>query len=624
MKNKKLTFLRRMSAFLLCVLALLSLSVTAFAAEGDMTYTTEGGTWVLVSEVTDEATGIATKTYGMDTNDDGKYEITLVQNGSQWDYYFTVTDETAKYYVTELLNNGLGDRYTLKDENGNPLAYAIMTGGELSIYNVDDTYRPPESGSLKLSKVLDGSGDAEGSPDTIFAFDVTLSYGGNAPEITGLLTGFCTYGNVSFTWAEESGSYTAAARVYLKAGESVEMTGIPAGVSYSVTELEKDGYALVSWSGSMVDPSAEGALPQELTWSGSPSGTIEKDREISVTCTNERSEAPPPGPGGSSGSIVVKKTVRTTAGAGVPDDETGFSYRAVFGGLSAGGSYSYTVYGAGGTAIGEAASIQTMADGSAVVDFTLKNGERAVFEGLPVGCTYQILEYAAAGYTASYEIENFTGVASSRGENFEDNQNLTTGNETLDEEEANKGADDSVAVHFINTVPAPEPERATVSVTVNKVWEDADRVDHTGDEVTVYLMQAASLEDMQNYYGDMIEAVILDGSEDAPWEFTFADLDLYQDEENTKLYYYYVQEQELDGYHAGIESHYVTVKNDANEDVPDYTQSYSFTITNRTSRELPMTGGAGTALFTPGGLAIAAGALVFGCGLRRRRERRTK
>lgn len=72
--------------------------------------------------MTDETTGIVTKTYGMDTNGDGKYEITLVQNGSRWDYYFTVTDETAKYYVTELLNNGLGDRYTLKDENGNPLA----------------------------------------------------------------------------------------------------------------------------------------------------------------------------------------------------------------------------------------------------------------------------------------------------------------------------------------------------------------------------------------------------------------------------------------------------------------------------------------------------------------------
>lgn len=626
MKNKKL---RRLSVFLLCVLALLSLCVTAFAAEGDISYTTEGGSWVLVSEATDETTGIVTRTYGMDTNTDGNYEITLVQNGSQWDYYFSVTDASAEYYVTEILNNNLGDIYTLKDGNGNPLAFATLTGGEVTIYNVDDTYKPPETGSLKLSKALEtpAAPETPGDPvepdTTMFAFDVTLSYSGDDPKITELLTGFRTYGPVSFTWGSEGGAYTATARLYLKAGESVEMTGIPAGVSYAITELDKEGYELVSWTGSTLDTTQEGAAPQELTWTGTPTGTVMESQEISVTCTNKKVEVIPPPPPGPTGCVVVKKTVRTTAGAEVPEDRTDFSYRAVFGGLIVDGSYTYTVYGADGVSLGEAVALQTLEDGSAVANFTLKNGEQAVFEGLPVDCTYQIVEYAAQGYTASYEIQGFTGVASSRGENSVDNQNLTTGNETLDEDEAGKTPAESVTVHFTNTVPEPEPERVPISVAVNKVWEDADKVDHTGDEVTIYLMQATSLEDMQNKFGNMIETAVLDGSEEIPWQYTFTDLDLYQDEANTKLYYYYVEEQEVDGYYVGIQSHYETVKNENNEDVPDYTKNYSFTVTNRTSRELPKTGGAGTSLFTLGGLAIATGALVYGCGSRRRRERRT-
>lgn len=45
----------------------------------------------------------------------------------------------------------------------------------------------------------------------------------------------------------------------------------------------------------------------------------------------------------------------------------------------------------------------------------------------------------------------------------------------------------------------------------------------------------------------------------------------------------------------------------------------SFAVENSTGQVLPHTGGAGTTMFTLGGLALMAAALVYGCGLRRRR-----
>jgi LPXTG-motif cell wall-anchored protein len=45
-------------------------------------------------------------------------------------------------------------------------------------------------------------------------------------------------------------------------------------------------------------------------------------------------------------------------------------------------------------------------------------------------------------------------------------------------------------------------------------------------------------------------------------------------------------------------------------------------VTNTAGAELPMTGGTGTLKYTLGGLVMMAGALVYGFGLRRRRERR--
>ena len=604
MKNHKRPLLRRLPAWLVGILVLLALSVTAFATEtirrnsGTYEYTTKGYTWEKVSEATDETTGVTTRTWGMDTDNDGKHNITLVQNGNEWTYHFSVYDENAKYYVTEVLNNGKDKTYTLKDADGNPIPYATIEegAGEVVIYNAAENYGLPDYGSLKLTKKLtDSEGNEVTDQETLFVFDVTLTYekpeGGDAVDITPLLTGSQNYGDVNFTWSvSEEKVYTAAARITLKAGESTNMTDIPAGVSYAVTELT-EGY--------------------DTVWSGNPTGIIEKETEISVTCTNKEPDTPPD-PETEKGRILVKKTVRTTEGTEVPEDTTEFSYRAVFGGLTAGSTYVCTVYDKDGAPVPDKTdtTFTPLADGSAVVDFALTNGQYILFDSLPVGAAYQVMEYAAEGYTPSYELTNFTSVASSAGENYEAGTDLTTGRETLDKDEAEKSEAESVLIHFTNTVPAPKGD--TIEVTVKKEWkeeEDSAGTDHTGQAVTIYLMQAITPEDMENNYGDVAGTVTLDGTEDTPWTYTFTDLELYQ--ENGDLYYYYVQEQEVDGYYPEIVPAYQMTTDENGKEVIDYTKSYSFTITNVAGVKLPAAGGPGTLLYVCTGLLMMAGSVVF-------------
>lgn len=50
---------------------------------------------------------------------------------------------------------------------------------------------------------------------------------------------------------------------------------------------------------------------------------------------------------------------------------------------------------------------------------------------------------------------------------------------------------------------------------------------------------------------------------------------------------------------------------------------YTVTMIDKSGYELPLTGGPGTKLFTLGGIALIAAAVIYGFGKRRRRERRS-
>ena len=64
---------------------------SAPAAGGNVVYSTENGTWEKVND----------STFTMDKDGDGTTDVTLVKNGDEWKYIFTVADDKATYYGWE-------------------------------------------------------------------------------------------------------------------------------------------------------------------------------------------------------------------------------------------------------------------------------------------------------------------------------------------------------------------------------------------------------------------------------------------------------------------------------------------------------------------------------------------
>lgn len=594
--------------------------------------------------------------------------VTLVMDGNVWTYYFTVVDsDTAEYYVTEFINRE-GDyalttdpAYQLVDEKGNVIYYT-MTGsnGSVTLYNLLEGEDEPEFGDLTLTKVVQ---DAEGKELTAeqdatrFRFTISLSYtlvtatdDEGESEVTegsavtaALLTGSQTYGDIIIDWTSEStiketdgGTvtttvYAGSNVTYLAAGESLSLTGLPAGISYSVTEAETEGYS-AAWT------SAE--------------GTIAADTELKAVCTNTQ--------GGSgeepedTGTVIVKKQVSYADGTAAENNQGIFTMRLSLTGLKPGAAYGYEICDSDGAIVtretedgGTAECVDSyaaLADGSADVSFTLMDGQYAVFSGLPVECRYQVMEDAAEGYTASYALSgggDSPFYASSNGTNYEANQSLTTARETLDPEEAGDEVT-PVTVTFTNTLPGEETGDEKLDVTVKKQWQNADGEDesaaHEGEEITIYLLRTLDPDNLEE--GDVIGTAFLNGTDDG-WTYTFRELERYTD--GGQIYYYYIKEEAVSGYSAILsvdsapcldERGNLLYEQDENGDYVldesgqkiaayDGTKDYSFTVTNRTSIELPKTGGEGTHLYLLCGLALmAVPACLF--GIRRRRERRAR
>lgn len=391
---------RRINVKMLAIIALLSIVVGVGVyvyAEDFFSITTKGSSWVQ-----DENDA---NTYYMDTDGDDTYDITLKKNGNVWTYSVSVPDEKAEYYVLEEINRQ--GAYDLVGENGKkqPIALIEEGTGEVTLYNVAEGYGFPGFGNLELSKTVMDHRWFPMPDSTMFRFDITLTYNGTEKNIIPFLSGTQTYGNLSFTWSQENDSYTASASVYLKSEESVALKGIPAGVTYTITEVPKDGYD--SYTGEVTGV----ILANETSYEGWENFL-------------DYSWEPPV----QTGKIQVKKTVLNDDGTAVSDDDNQFKFLAVFFGLKEKTDYTFAVYDANNEKVADK-SFASLYDGSAETEFTLKNGQYAVFADLPVACNYQVLEYGAEGYTASYEIEGTELVASSRGENFEENTDLIVGGE---------------------------------------------------------------------------------------------------------------------------------------------------------------------------------------------------
>lgn len=187
-------------------------------------------------------------------------------------------------------------------------------------------------------------------------------------------------------------------------------------------------------------------------------------------------------------------------------------------------------------------------------------------------------------------------------------------------------------VTFVNTVTTHEG-----TVPVEKQWA-SDTGNHSGD--TVYVALCDSQGNPLLYEDGSVHLVKL--NEENQWKASFS-VHLpfgktWKDMNYTIREVYEIREQETDGYQKAV------VVNDKDAVLyygalagpndaaivngTGYLVRYStgsngtLIVLNQGTYELPKTGGVGTKVFTIGGLALIAGCLLYGCVMRRKRERR--
>ena len=185
---------------------------------------------------------------------------------------YTITESNANVEGYNLTTSGLDNAVTIDKENPN---------GKVNVTNAY-TVMQPETGTLTVKKTVTGKG---GDKNKEFKFTVTLvepqiivtptsaPVSNMTPNSAAPASDIKTDGGVNFT--------NGVATFTLKDGESKTITGIPAGMGYTVTESDNEGYS--------------------VTKTGD-TGAIEAGKTATAAFTNNKDAAPTPTPGGGNGS----------------------------------------------------------------------------------------------------------------------------------------------------------------------------------------------------------------------------------------------------------------------------------------------------------------------------------
>ena len=389
--------------------------------------------------------------------------------------------------------------------------YAEIIGnnnaGGLTATNVSTEEPVLDVGNLCIKKqVL----EADGSPSTddkIFKFNIELS--SDDDKISVMLVNKKNYGDVTIEGGK--GSF------YLSNGGSVNLTGIPAGVKYHITEDAADSYESVLTNGD---------------------GTIQKDETATVTCTNTRKTQPEV----KKQTLTIKKIVKNG------DNKDNFTFHVSFSNLEKNAKYKYKK--------GDAeTAFASDKDGAADVTFTLADNESVVFEDIPENTKYQVTEDANK-YYASYEIADAVKTVQQKNANEQADQSLSTGTETVD-------ADENAAVTFTNTGKEPDvPEAEKLKIRIKKIWNDNEDAGNTRPgNITVYLMQDENI----------IKNIELNA--DNGWEAEVDGLEVLKEDGKTK-YKYSVNEENVSGYDSNV------VESEETDAAGDGGKVKVFTITN--------------------------------------------
>lgn len=367
--------------------------------------------------------------------------------------------------------------------------YAVINSDKnqngLMATNITTNEPIPDTGNLIITKKVTESDGTESTDNNVFKFDIEFT--SDNADTTAALVEKKAYGDV--TVENGKGSF------YLSNGQQVKMTGLPAGITYKITEAENTDY--------------------EVSWTAD-SGVITKDAEAAAVCVNKKK----PKEEVKRQSLTIKKEVKEAKNGA----EGSFVFHAAFEGLGKNAEYKYKK--------GEAETVFSSDEtGAADVSFELKDKESIIFEGLPVGSKYQITEDGNS-YAASYELTDFVNVVQQKQNNDEVNKSLSTGTEIVD-------ADENAVVTFINTGKEPDvPETKTTKIRIKKVWNDNESKTRPA-AITIYLMQDENI----------IKNITLNN--DNGWQADFDGLDVFQ-EDGTTEYKYSVQEEKIDGYTSDI------------------------------------------------------------------------
>lgn len=389
--------------------------------------------------------------------------------------------------------------------------YAEISGNNnasgLTATNVSTEEPALDVGNLCIKKqVL----EADGSPSTddkIFKFNIELS--SDDDKISVMLVNKKNYGDVTIEGGK--GSF------YLSNGGSVNLTGIPAGVKYHITEDAADSYESVLTNGD---------------------GTIQKDETATVTCTNTRKTQPEV----KKQTLTIKKIVKNG------DNKDNFTFHVSFSNLEKNAKYKYKK--------GDAeTAFASDKDGTADVTFMLANNENVVFENIPENTKYQVTEDANK-YYASYEITDAVKTVQQKKANEQADQSLSTGTETVD-------ADENAAVIFTNTGKEPDvPKTEKLKIRIKKIWNDNEDAGNTRPgNITVYLMQDENI----------IKNIELNA--DNGWEAEVDGLEVLKEDGKTE-YKYSVNEENVSGYDSNV------VESEETDAAGDGGKVKVFTITN--------------------------------------------
>lgn len=403
-----------------------------------------------------------------------------VKNGDTWTYTFYVDDPDAQWHIWEdsssLMEGYTGDYteynagtlfteetlnsftptkdmkvstnsngrqvYTWLDtensykviDNGNGTFTKITTKLSFTITNYNiDTEDQVYYGNLTINKVVkDSEGNTLTANDdsTNFVFTITLTANDGSKAF---IEGTKSFGDVIFK--------NGVGTVSLKAGGSITISDIPAGVSYSVTEKELDEYE---------------------TSYDSNNGTIAKDSNETVTFTNTKKPEPEPGPGG---EVPEEKNTSFTVAKKVTGNyevEEDYKFEISLNNLKANTTYN----------LSNGTSFTSDSIGSANVSVSLKNGESVTVQDIPVGSKYKVYEHAG-DCISSYVItdnNNMGLINNSANNNTKTNKDLSTSTETADEGE-------DIVITFTNKKIVTQNLKLVKIVTDDQTIGDGANID---------------------------------------------------------------------------------------------------------------------------------------------------